>query len=673
MAPPRKRALPAPLPDSLILTDTEKKQWRLGRMIGQGGFGLIYLASQDVAKPVGEDSHFVIKVEYYENGPLFSELKFYQRAAKPENMQSWKRSNKLDFLGIPAYWGSGLAEYNGTRYRFMVMDRLGSDLQKVCERNGGRLKKHTVLQLGRVLLDVLEYIHDNEYVHADIKAANLMLGHTDPDKVYLADYGLSYRYSPDGVHKEYKENPKKGHNGTVEYTSIDAHNGVAPSRRGDLEVLGFCLLHWLCGALPWDSVLKNPIQVQEAKTRLIANLPGSVQQLSVGGACTDELAFFLLSVKALEYKERPDYKRLRELLSEGAPRPRGGQERLDLSGPRGAVSGGSSTRGSDCPATGKKAGRARGSSKPKPVVVEDEESEKEEDEKMELDEERPKPVPSRYRGPPISKLQSEQGVKKAGRAKPATRGSSKPKPVYVEDDSDEEKMEIDKEGRPKPVPSRYIRGPPTSMPQSEQGKAGRARGSSKPKPVYEEDEENEEEEEMERPRPVPSQYIRGPPISKPQPEQKTSTQTKHRVRKIVAVTSRPQVNHRRSYPRESTTPTKSKLGQTHNDHWEDNSQTHWEKHLYKEDGSENFNHDHDHQCGGKSQKHDPPESDHWENPNLIYDRGEWEEYGYKDHNQRAEPSPKQKSGCDVTLYCSALVVILFLSLAFLFTLTDGPE
>lgn len=130
---------------------------------------------------------------------------------------------------------------------------------------------------------MLEYIHENEYVHADIKAANLMLGHRDPEQVralyllraihvlcfhlcpdvlnsgfmllfvedntgwlyypgfvcdcyvlgscgllqvYLADYGLSYRYCPDRVHKEYKENPKKGHNGTIEYTSLDAHKGV---------------------------------------------------------------------------------------------------------------------------------------------------------------------------------------------------------------------------------------------------------------------------------------------------------------------------------------------------------------------------------------------------------------------------------------------------------------
>lgn len=46
-------------------------------------------------------------------------------------------------------------------------------------------------------------------------------------QVYLADYGLSYRYCPSGIHKEYKENPKKGHNGTIEYTSLDAHKGLS--------------------------------------------------------------------------------------------------------------------------------------------------------------------------------------------------------------------------------------------------------------------------------------------------------------------------------------------------------------------------------------------------------------------------------------------------------------
>lgn len=38
------------------------------------------------------------------------------------------------------------------RYRFMAMDRLGSDLQKVFEQSGGRMKKPTVLLLGQTLV-----------------------------------------------------------------------------------------------------------------------------------------------------------------------------------------------------------------------------------------------------------------------------------------------------------------------------------------------------------------------------------------------------------------------------------------------------------------------------------------------------------------------------------------
>lgn len=40
------------------------------------------------------------------------------------------------------------------------------------------------------------------------------------------DYGLAYRYAPEGVPKEYKEDPKRCHDGTIEFTSIDAHKGV---------------------------------------------------------------------------------------------------------------------------------------------------------------------------------------------------------------------------------------------------------------------------------------------------------------------------------------------------------------------------------------------------------------------------------------------------------------
>ncbi|KAM9240194.1 serine/threonine-protein kinase VRK2 [Leptosomus discolor] len=318
--PPKDRGrvkLPVPLPRDMILKDTEGKVWRLGSQIGQGGFGLIYLASPQTHVPVEDDAVHVIKVEYLENGPLFSELKFYQRAAKQEHIRKWMNFKKIRCLGIPVFWGSGLAEYKGKSYRFMVMERLGEDLQRIFEDCGSRFKKETVLQLGARMLDTLEYIHENEYVHGDIKAANLLLGYTNPHEVYLADYGLSYRYCPNGNHKQYQENPRKGHNGTIEFTSIDAHKGVAPSRRGDLEILGYCMLQWLCGKLPWEQNLKDPVAVQTAKTKLMDELPDSVMEWDSSGSSCSEIAKFLACVYGLAYDEKPKYQMFKKILLDG--------------------------------------------------------------------------------------------------------------------------------------------------------------------------------------------------------------------------------------------------------------------------------------------------------------------------------------------------------------------
>uniref|UniRef100_A0A8C4TG31 non-specific serine/threonine protein kinase n=2 Tax=Erpetoichthys calabaricus TaxID=27687 RepID=A0A8C4TG31_ERPCA len=178
-------------------------------------------------------------------------------------------------------------------------------------------KDHIVLNLGLKMLHVLEYIHENEYIHGDIKAANILLGFKDSNKVYLADYGLSYRYSPNQIHKKYEERPKKGHNGTIEYTSIDAHKGVAPSRRSDLEILGYCMLHWMCGKLPWEQYLNKPELVLEAKTKLMEKLPESVTQISPCGAKCGEIAKFLSLVKKLGYDERPNYHMLQKILLDG--------------------------------------------------------------------------------------------------------------------------------------------------------------------------------------------------------------------------------------------------------------------------------------------------------------------------------------------------------------------
>ncbi|TKC50793.1 hypothetical protein EI555_017314, partial [Monodon monoceros] len=248
-----------------------------------------------------------------DNGPLFTELKFYQRAAKPEQIQKWIRTHKLKYLGVPKYWGSGLHEKNGKR--FMIMDRFGSDLQKIYEANAKRFSRKTVLQLSLRILDILEYIHEHEYVHGDIKASNLLLSYKNPDQVYLVDYGLAYRYCPEGIHKEYKEDPKRCHDGTIEFTSIDAHN--APSRRGDLEILGYCMIQWLSGHLPWEDNLKDPNYVRDSKIRYRENIAGLMDKCFPEKNKPDEIAKYMETVKLLDYAEKPLYQKLRDILLQG--------------------------------------------------------------------------------------------------------------------------------------------------------------------------------------------------------------------------------------------------------------------------------------------------------------------------------------------------------------------
>ncbi|XP_061468075.1 serine/threonine-protein kinase VRK1 isoform X2 [Rhineura floridana] len=314
---PAKRKLAEEFPPGEVFTDLLKKDWKLGPVIGKGGFGCLYLADVYSSKSVTSDAPYVIKVEPSDNGPLFTELSFYMRAAKPDLIKKWISSHKLKYLGVPKYWGSGLHQKNGKSYRFMVMDRFGKDLQKIFEERGKQFTRKTVLQLGLRILDVLEYIHEHEYVHGDIKASNLLLGYKAPHQVYLVDYGLAYRYCPEGNHKDYKENPKRCHDGTLEFTSIDAHKGVAPSRRGDLEILGYCMICWLSGNLPWEDNLKDPNYVKDSKIRYTDNIADLMNKCFSEEDKPGELAKYMDMVMALTYTEKPLYQQLREILLRG--------------------------------------------------------------------------------------------------------------------------------------------------------------------------------------------------------------------------------------------------------------------------------------------------------------------------------------------------------------------
>ena len=172
----------------------------------------------------------------------------------------------LNHLAIPRFIAQGIFVYNKKEYRFLVIDRYQKDFQSVLEKSPfRRINEVELLCLMRQILYSLEYIHERGYSHGDIKGSNIMLN--NENQAYLIDFGLAFRFKRDLKHHAYVIKPEMRHNGTIEYISNDAHDGAPISRRSDLETLGYCVMHWLCGTLPWINMLSNSEQVHKSKLK----------------------------------------------------------------------------------------------------------------------------------------------------------------------------------------------------------------------------------------------------------------------------------------------------------------------------------------------------------------------------------------------------------------------
>ncbi|KAG5229047.1 casein kinase delta [Salix suchowensis] len=265
-------------------------KFRLGRKIGSGSFGEIYLGTN-----IQTNEEVAIKLENVKtrHPQLLYESKLYKM------LQGG--------TGIPyVKWFGVEGDYN-----VLVMDLLGPSLEDLFNFCSRKLSLKTVLMLADQMINRVEFVHSKSFLHRDIKPDNFLMGlGRRANQVYAIDFGLAKKYRDTSTHQHIPYRENKNLTGTARYASMNTHLGIEQSRRDDLESLGYVLMYFLRGSLPWQG-LKAGTKKQKYEKISEKKVSTSIEALCRG--YPTEFASYFHYCRSLRFDDKPDYAYLKRL------------------------------------------------------------------------------------------------------------------------------------------------------------------------------------------------------------------------------------------------------------------------------------------------------------------------------------------------------------------------
>ena len=172
-------------------------RYKIINTLGQGGFGITYLALQTVLDRQVAIKEFFMKdlcnrdevtshVSVVSNGSIEMVDRFKTKFLKEaRNIARLNHPNIIRILDV--------FEENGTAYYVMEYAEGGSLADKV--KRCGALSESEAVRYILQIADALSYIHEQKMNHLDIKPANIMLN--EKDDAILIDFGTSKQYDVD--------------------------------------------------------------------------------------------------------------------------------------------------------------------------------------------------------------------------------------------------------------------------------------------------------------------------------------------------------------------------------------------------------------------------------------------------------------------------------------------
>ena len=259
-------------------------KYLIRKKVGKGSFGTVY---QGVNTTTNEK--IALKVEKREQND-------------PGTLEN--EALRLVYLqgeGIPRVYCYG----HNLEHNLLVEELLGKSLEDIFNANGKPFSLKTVCVLGIEMINRIQYIHSKHYIHRDIKPDNFMTGRgTNEKKIYIIDFGLAKKFYSVSKGQHIKFITGKHLIGTARYCGRNAHRGFEQGRRDDIESIGYVLMYFLLGQLPWQGlkVKKNEDQFEKIAQKKYTT---SFEELTAGQP--EEFLLYFKHVDNLEFEDKPNY------------------------------------------------------------------------------------------------------------------------------------------------------------------------------------------------------------------------------------------------------------------------------------------------------------------------------------------------------------------------------
>ena len=276
------------LKDDPLIGQKLLNKFTIIKKLGEGSFGLIYSAKS-------HHNWYAIKLEQRNHGQNLLE--------NEACIMTYLKGKRIPSIKLYSH---------ETHFNILVMELMGKSLEEIFESLPyKKMSINCVSKLGIQMLQILEYIHNKHIIHRDIKPDNFVMGRGDKSKyVYLLDFGLAKKYRSSTTLLHYRMQKKKNLTGTARYASINALNGLTQSRRDDLEAVGYVLMYFLKGKLPWQGLrLKN----KEDRYHKIMEIKRDTSPAQLCFGFPEEFKKYVEYTRNLEYEDDPDYDMLKNL------------------------------------------------------------------------------------------------------------------------------------------------------------------------------------------------------------------------------------------------------------------------------------------------------------------------------------------------------------------------